>query len=152
MRAARLARWSMLVGWAQTSSSTHSHSSSPILTLFSLEIGRTQATRPFSPHSQPRLWMQADKQILCRFLASPNIKQECHLICKKVHSPSILFLSHLNIEHTSTWRGALRKQARKPRSCASLKLRPSDLLTYSLTRVKSRATSVAKKFPWINPK
>ena len=37
------------------------------------------------------------------------------------------------------------KQARKPRSYASLKLRPSDLLTHSLTRVKSRATSVAKK-------
>ena len=37
------------------------------------------------------------------------------------------------------------EQARKPRSYASLKLRPSDLLTYSLTRVMSRATSVAKK-------
>ena len=90
-------------GWVRANKlQHHSHSSSPILTLFSLEIVRTQATRPFSPHSQPRLWMQADKQILCRFLASPNIKQECHLICKKVHSPSILFLSHLNIENTST--------------------------------------------------
>ena len=37
------------------------------------------------------------------------------------------------------------KQARKPRSCASLKLRPTHLLTYLLTRVKCRATSVAKK-------
>ena len=37
------------------------------------------------------------------------------------------------------------KQARKPRSYASLKLRPSDSLTHLLTRVKSRATSVAKK-------
>ena len=43
-----------------------------------------------------------------------------------------------NIIH-SVW-----KQARKPRSYASLKLRPSNLLTHSLTRVKSRATSVAK--------
>ena len=34
-----------------------------------------------------------------------------------------------------------KQQARKPRSYASLKLRP----TYWLTRVKSRATSVAKK-------
>ena len=37
------------------------------------------------------------------------------------------------------------QQARKPRSYASLKLRPSDSLTHLLTRVKSRATSVAKK-------
>ena len=36
---------------------------------------------------------------------------------------------------------AIQKQARKPRSYASLKLRP----TYLLARVKSRATSVAKK-------
>ena len=37
------------------------------------------------------------------------------------------------------------KQARKPRSYASLKLRPSsDSLTYLLTMVKCRATSVAK--------
>ena len=38
------------------------------------------------------------------------------------------------------------QQARKPRSYASSKLRLTDLLTYLLTRVKSRATSVAKKF------
>ena len=38
-----------------------------------------------------------------------------------------------------------KKQARKPRSYASLKLRPTHLLTYLLTRVKCRATSVAKK-------
>ena len=37
------------------------------------------------------------------------------------------------------------KQARKPRSYASLKLRPTHLLTYLLTRVKCRATSAAKK-------
>ena len=37
-----------------------------------------------------------------------------------------------------------RKQARKPRSYASLKLRPTHLLIYLLTRVKCRATSVAK--------
>ena len=39
----------------------------------------------------------------------------------------------------------LNQQARKPRSYASLKLRPTHLLTYLLTRVKCRATSVAKK-------
>ena len=39
----------------------------------------------------------------------------------------------------------LTEQARKPRSYASLKLRLTHSLTYSLTRVKSRATSVAKK-------
>ena len=37
------------------------------------------------------------------------------------------------------------KQARKPRSYASSKLRLTHSLTYSLTRVKCRATSVAKK-------
>ena len=37
------------------------------------------------------------------------------------------------------------KQARKPRSYASPKLRPTDLPTYLLTGVKCRATSVAKK-------
>ena len=39
------------------------------------------------------------------------------------------------------------KQARKPRSYASLKLRLTDLPTHLLTRVKSRATSVAKNVP-----
>ena len=37
-----------------------------------------------------------------------------------------------------------RKQARKPRSYASPKLRLTDSLTYLLTGVKCRATSVAK--------
>ena len=37
------------------------------------------------------------------------------------------------------------QQARKPRSYASPKLRPTDLPTYLLTGVKCRATSVAKK-------
>ena len=39
----------------------------------------------------------------------------------------------------------LLKQARKPRSYASLKLWLTDSLTYLLTRVKCRATSVANK-------
>ena len=38
----------------------------------------------------------------------------------------------------------VNKQARKPRSYASPKLWPTHLLTYSLTGVKCRATSVAK--------
>ena len=42
------------------------------------------------------------------------------------------------------------KQARKPRSYASLKLQPTHLLTYLLTRVKCRATSVARKIGWQN--
>ena len=37
------------------------------------------------------------------------------------------------------------KQARKPRSYASPKLRLTDSLTHLLTGVKCRATSVAKK-------
>ena len=53
------------------------------------------------------------------------------------------FLAYLQVGKTQP---KPNKQARKPRSYASLKLRPSsDLLTYSLTRVKCRATSVAKK-------
>ena len=39
----------------------------------------------------------------------------------------------------------LNQQARKTRSYASPKQRPTHLLTYSLTGVKCRATSVAKK-------
>ena len=42
---------------------------------------------------------------------------------------------------------SVKKQARKPRSYASLKLRLTDLPTHLLTRVKSRATSVAKNHP-----
>ena len=38
----------------------------------------------------------------------------------------------------------LKKQARKPRSYASLKLRLTYSLTHILTKVKSTATSVAK--------
>ena len=41
---------------------------------------------------------------------------------------------------------APKKQARKPRSYASLKLQLTDSLTYLLTRVKCRATSVAKNY------
>ena len=61
---------------------------------------------------------------------------------------------HLNL-HTGNlgWRGvgerkrlSMSKQARKPRSYASSKLCPlNDLLNDLLTRVKCRATSVAKK-------
>ena len=42
----------------------------------------------------------------------------------------------------------LFEQARKPRSYASPKLRPTHSLTYLLTGVKCRATSVAKKSPF----
>ena len=49
------------------------------------------------------------------------------------------------IEQTNILRRE-KKQARKPRSYASSKLRLTDSLTDLLTGVKCRATSVAKKF------
>ena len=42
------------------------------------------------------------------------------------------------------------KQARKPRSYASPKLRPTHSLTHLLTGVKCRATSVAKNMNYRN--
>ena len=47
--------------------------------------------------------------------------------------------------HGRNLQGDDLKQARKPRSYASPKLWPTHLLTYSLTGVKCRATSVAKR-------
>ena len=47
--------------------------------------------------------------------------------------------------------GSTNKLA-KPRSYASSKLRPSDSLTHLLTRVKSRATSVANKKYFVTQK
>ena len=47
-----------------------------------------------------------------------------------------------NVRKSFPWHP--HKQARKPRSYASPKLWPTHLLTYSLTGVKCRATSVAK--------
>ena len=45
----------------------------------------------------------------------------------------------------------LQKQARKPRSYASPKLRLTDSLTHLLTGVKCRATSVAKNRKYVYP-
>ena len=45
----------------------------------------------------------------------------------------------------------LKQQARKPRSYASSKLRPTDRLTDSLTGVKCRATSIAKNMIQLKP-
>ena len=98
-----------------------------LLTLSGAGVWRLCPKNGSQPHTLPRLGKAAKKNF---FLG----------LCPKQRTP----LTHSYGLGLPKVKKIFMKQARKPRSYASSKLRLSHLLTYLLTRVKSRATSIAK--------